>query len=632
MILVALALCAFAQEEVEVVGKRATAADTPSSVTVILVDEALSSSVDVADALSLAPGTVVNRLGGLGAWSSVSIRGSTGRQVEVFLDGIPLNPEGSAAFDLSELPLQAFERLEVYRGSAPPQLDSAAIGGAVNLVSRTSEMRQASLSAGSLGTVRGSVSSSGAEHLLFVDGFTTDGDFFWFDDQGTLFTPADDARVRRENNDKVQGSALAKLSVGDEQLSGSVMNTFTAARGGVPGFTFAPTERVRYGVTRDLLVASASGLLGSVRASGSGFGMLRQETLDDRWGEIGVGRRQLEGLSHAVGGRMSLDWAAAARIGVLGSVSLREGGFAQRDRLADVVEPAQGRTVGRGTLAGRFWLAGERLEVVPTARIIATDRVEWAPQLGARWEPSDAWVLKGTVGRYVRVPDVLELYGDRGSSRGNPDLQSEVGVSADLALQGRLDGRAGWVQFELGGFSTHSRDRIVFVQNAQGVALPLNLRDARVHGVELASGLSAWDRVESSTNLTWTRSQNLDTDPTYAGNQLPRIPLWSLHQRTALVWRALRIGHRYDFVDGNYWDLTNWFRAAPRHLHGGFVRVMAGPWSVEADVLNLTNRISERVPLDPLRPEGERVEQPVTDFAGYPLPGRTFLLTMRWQR
>ena len=59
---------------------------------------------------------------------------------------------------------------------------------------------------------------------------------------------------------------------------------------------------------------------------------------------------------------------------------------------------------------------------------------------------------------------------------------------------------------------------------------------------------------------------------------------------------------------------------------------MAGPWSVEADVLNLTNRISERVPLDPLRPEGERVEQPVTDFAGYPLPGRTFLLTMRWQR
>ena len=64
-----MALCALAQEEVEVVGDRASPSDTPSSVTVIEVDEALSSSVDVADALELAPGTVVHSLGGLGSWA-----------------------------------------------------------------------------------------------------------------------------------------------------------------------------------------------------------------------------------------------------------------------------------------------------------------------------------------------------------------------------------------------------------------------------------------------------------------------------------------------------------------------------------------------------------------------------------
>ena len=631
MIELMLVSLAFGQEEVEVVGDRASPSDTPSAVTVIEVDDALSSSVDVADAISLAPGAVVHRLGGLGSWSSVSIRGSTGRQVEVFLEGVPLNPEGSSTFDLSQLPLRAFERLEVYRGSAPPRLGSTAIGGAVNLVPRTSGLGTASLAAGSLGTIRASGAVGGEDYLVYADGFRTDGDFTWFDDRSTLFETSDDRFRRRMNNDKAQGSVLGRVVAGGDRLGVRVLNVFTLRNGGVPGFTFAPTETVRLGSTRELLSVQAHGTTGSLRSTGSVFGMIRQDDLDDRAGEIGVGRRLTSDLGRSLGGRATVDWAASSSVGLFGAMDLRQDLFTHRDRLSDTTDPARLRRVGRGTAALTWAPLDVGLVVLPSMQIIGTDRAEVAPQLGFRCETRGGWVVKGNAGRYVRVPDLLELYGDRGAIKGNADLRSEVGLNADLGVQGRAEGRLGWVQVEGVGFWSLSRDRIVYVQNAQGVALPLNLQNARIGGVEGAVTVAVSERVESSTQLTWTQSRNLDSDPAYAGKQLPRIPAWELHQRTGLVWRSIRVGHRVDFADGNYWDLTNWFRSAPRHLHGVFARVTSGSWSVEADVLNLADRIVETVPLDPLAPEGVRVDQPVTDFAGYPLPGRTFLLTMRWQ-
>ena len=630
MIFPFLVLSALAQEEIEVVGEGLDPAETSSSVTIIDVDQSMSASVDVADALRLAPGTVVHRLGGLGSWSSVSIRGSTSRQVEVFIDGVPLNPEGAGTVDLSELPLRAFERLEVYRGSAPPHLGSASIGGAVNLVTGDASASSASLGAGSFGTVRGSAAVSSPRYALFVDGFKTDGDFRYFQGQSTVFIADDDEFVRRRNNDKLQGNVLGRLSVGDEKLAFHLLNAFVSRGGGVPGFTHAPTEAVRYGVTRDLLVGTVEGLAGPVRVTGRTYGMVRQESLDDRDGEIGVGRIASEDWSRSLGGFSSVNWGVSSRLGLFASGEIRADQYDHRDSLSGRDPPPRGRNVGRASLSADIALLEERLFVSPVGRLVAADRVDLSPQLGARLVPNDQWALKGSVGRYVRPPDLLELYGDRGSMRGNPDLTSEIGWNADLGVQARHEADPGFAQLELGGFWTESVDRIVLLQNSQGVSLPQNLQNARIRGLEFAANLGWMERVESSTNFTRTLSQNLDETPAYSDKQLPRIPGWEFHQRSGVVWRALRLGHRYDLTAANYWDLTNWFPSAPRHIHGAFVRVSSGSWSVEGDVLNLTDSTRESVPLDPLSPDGPSLDQSVTDFAGYPLPGRTFLLTMRW--
>ena len=200
---------------------------TAGSVTVLEVDETLAATADVASLVDGAAGTTVVQLGGLGDFSAVSLRGSTLRQVQVHLDGIPLNPDGGDVVNLSELPLGAFSQVEVWRSAPPPGLLASPIGGVVNLVTGE-EPRATRLSAtgGSLGTARATGFGSGrteiggadADGIAFVDAFRTDGDFGYFADQGTIHDLLDDRRLERANNDKRQLSTHVRGRLGDRRL------------------------------------------------------------------------------------------------------------------------------------------------------------------------------------------------------------------------------------------------------------------------------------------------------------------------------------------------------------------------------------------------------------------------------
>ena len=62
-----------------------------------------TSSTTLADLLSSAVGVQVKRYGGLGSFSTVSIRGSTAEQVVVYLDGVPLNQAIGGGADVGRI-------------------------------------------------------------------------------------------------------------------------------------------------------------------------------------------------------------------------------------------------------------------------------------------------------------------------------------------------------------------------------------------------------------------------------------------------------------------------------------------------------------------------------------------------
>ena len=168
---VALALCSQAEaqtnevhdslslHEVSIVGKSKARKMHEHAYAVSVVD--LATKYQTASPLNKVLNTVtsvnIREDGGLGSNYSFSMNGFSGNQVMFFIDGIPMDNFGSS-FNLATISANMADRIEVYKGVLPVSLGSDALGGAVNIVSRTNaNYLDATYSVGSFNTHRAAV-------------------------------------------------------------------------------------------------------------------------------------------------------------------------------------------------------------------------------------------------------------------------------------------------------------------------------------------------------------------------------------------------------------------------------------------------------------------------------------------
>ncbi|MGC2332980.1 MAG: TonB-dependent receptor [Candidatus Acidiferrales bacterium] len=117
----------------------ALAPQTGSSVTVVTQQEIQNEGVDtLADALRNVPGVAINRTGQVGAVTSAFIRGGNSNYDLVMIDGIPMNDFGGG-FDLSPLPVDGVERVEVMRGPESALYGENAVAGVINVITEPGE-------------------------------------------------------------------------------------------------------------------------------------------------------------------------------------------------------------------------------------------------------------------------------------------------------------------------------------------------------------------------------------------------------------------------------------------------------------------------------------------------------------
>jgi len=252
------------------------------------------------------------------------------------------------------------------------------------------------------------------------------------------------------------------------------------------------------------------------------------------------------------------------------------------------------------------------------------------------WRLGEHHLVRATAGHYLRPPDLDEIFGDRGSLLGNPNLKPEHGWQWDVGA------RSHWTQWkhlhltaDISHFWNAGTDRITWVQNSQKTMMPVNFGRTWVQGLEGSLLASSPLGLQSSTSIALTQSTNLDPDPAVANKQLPSTPTWSVWEEISYTSprELARIAYGYRFIDGNFVDATNWFRSAPRSLHDVSIQIHPGKrWPrIQAGIANLFDTQAEVVPQNPLQPStSARVVQPLTDFAGHPLPGRTWTLNLRW--
>lgn len=658
----------------------AEAEDTAFSTTLDAEPGAVE-GLDVAGLLSRSVGVHVRRTGGFGDFSSVLIRGASADQVSVFLDGVRLSTGPGSVVDLSMFPLLTISRVEVFRGYAPAELGSEAVGGAINLVVSRPGGQSSTRLLGGLGSFgygqlgiaradsRGSLSYSvnlGLQSWV--------GDFTYFSDNGTPYNLDDDRTVRRQNNEAFVLSTVGFLRWRPSKLLRvSILESFALKQKGLAGLGHVQALETDLEATHNLFsikVERRRFLHPRVDAMARLSGQLFRQRFKDPAGELGLSTQNQLDTTWSASLLARLSWSPDLHnlLALIPEWKVESYHGEDPGRKSDGMSslPRSRRYRFAASLRDRILLASERIRLTPVVRFDAiyddvsgtssggsplfdTHHHFVSPRLGARvritHSVDHAVDMKANVGRYFRPPSLFELFGNQGTARGNPELRPETGVAADAGITAKLRRPLPILSslfLEGVFFGRYSKHLIKWVQNSQRTAVAKNLDRASALGVEATVGstlelpadISA--RAHASYTLLWTK--NLTDQPLLEGNRLPGRPLHELDGRLEMRWRHRKLGisahYSVRHVSKSFLDEANLFLPVPtRTLHDAGVTV--SPWHEELTVAATFKNIAN------VRVEKQRapaftglstIPRPLADFGGYPLPGWSFLLTLVWRR
>ena len=203
------------------------------------------------------------------------------------------------------------------------------------------------------------------------------------------------------------------------------------------------------------------------------------------------------------------------------------------------------------------------------------------------------------------------------------------------------DGRRGpidRVYLEAVAFASRPRDTIALVAANGLVARPRNIGDAEIGGAELVLSARVARVATVTANYTWQDTAQVSTQPAHDGKALPQRPRHQLYGRLdgarTVADRVVSAWADVSWVAGSYLDLASNAALPARTLVGAGLRAQLGAGLVLGlEVKNLVDARLERLALDPApRPDLTEVPRPITDFGGFPLPGRAFYATLEWSR
>ncbi len=633
-------------------------------VTVIDASHAAEEVTDLAEVLAASVGVHVRSLGGLGAFSSVSVRGAAPGQIAIYLDGVPLSRDVATGVDLGDIALETIDHVEIYRGAVPLEMGGA-LGGALNLVTKapTRARTLASASLGSFGARRVVAAqrarSGGLDWSATAVYAGARGDFTYFDDAGTPYNLGDDAWRAREGNAYDQGEGALRLRWGERRTRAQLGARALVKAQGLPPTSSLPGAGAALDTTRVIYDARVE-RSGALALSAAAFGLAAREHYVDGDNTVGVGvqDRRYTSLGGGVSGqlgwstrRQRLTVAQELRTEWFSEEDLAAGGTrggAQRWAavLAAREEVTLGRAVLEASLRSDLMLTEPHEGSLPRPAFLRDERPSvrdaWlSPRAGAKVRLGGELYAKANFGRYVRAPSFIELFGDRGATVGNPDLRAETGLAGDVGLVLAPRPRKGKgvvvdrLLCEAALFESRPHDTIVLLPVTR-VALAQNLGDARIRGLELSAAARLWRRLTLSSNYTYVDAENRGPPAGDAGKRLPGRPAHELYARAELVLRrgGRSLGLRYDVaaLAGDYLDAANFNPVPARVLHGAQLALRPGRgFELTFDAKNLSDeRVATVRPNPAPSPDLTSIPVAVADVMGQPLPGRALFVTLAW--
>lgn len=637
--------------------------------------------VSVAEALHGQPGLTLRQSGGLGQWSGALLRGSAAPQTLVLLDGVPLSRGGQTASDLSLLPADGIERIEVHRGAPPFEAGAEGVGGAIELFSRRGRSRPVwwgLVGAGSFGLRKLTLGYSGGGGELrtaaTVSYQGSRGDFPYLFNEGLLYGRNQLDQLLRQADGFDQGSA--DLSVRRDGAGGGwfVQGHGLLKRQGVPGIgqPFSTAGDPSLSTGRALLHMGAHRYLAArrVRLGADAHALLERSFFHDptsapprAFEQLGqqAGLRLLARLASSAAGPTEAPTAdpTSPYRALLLLTELRYERGNQRDLCpaprqdcADVPPTSSHRLRALLGLGGELRVDGDRLLLEPGLHVLVAHSEllplsETAPQpqdpsttslpaprVAARLRLLPWLIARAGAGRFVRLPSFLELFGDRAFFRPNPTLRPESAWSTELGLRaaGTLWQR---LQLSLEAHGFHRRtDDLIDVLRDGPTLRARNVGTATAAGLEIEARARLGELVAAQLSYTFLEARDYTDVPERRGKRLPGRPPHSVWLRLdgGLPFLAARAFYELDYASWVFLDPANLQPRPARYLHALGIQLGPLPTSraglqLAVEMRNLLDTRAVEVQL-PLSPAGQLTKVPLADFYDYPLPGRALYATL----
>jgi outer membrane receptor for ferrienterochelin and colicins len=511
------------EEIIVVTGTKSESPREASPITTEVIDRQRleeSGAQTAAEALSLRPGLWIDR--GVAGTNGLTMQGLGPQYSLVLVDGARQIGRTDGVLDLDRFAVEDLEQIEIVRGPSSVLYGSDALGGVVNLVTRTP---RDGIAVDALTRVdsrlgyeaRGRIAGGRAGYSGTLVGTYRDAPAIEGDGEATLFDAYEDGhltgRVIHRRGDAWRFDAGADYARRD-------------LRGVGAGATGAVFDRRN-------LVENASTMIGArwndektAARFDADASVYRDQFLSDQRMSDALDQYQLTDES-LVEARGQIARHFGRHRALAGGEVMREA--LDSDRLS---EP--GERVRAALFVQDEWRLGEsdRAIVVPAARLDVDSQfgTHATPRLAGRLQITDTAVARASIGTGYRAPsfkEMLLIFQNPGAGyvvEGNPDLGPETSISVQAGAEWQP---TSWLWLTADAYANRLRDMIFVVALPDDAAGMLrfgydNIGRARTFGGETYA-VAARGRAALELGYAFTRTRDLDAERALEGVPQHRV-------------------------------------------------------------------------------------------------------------
>ncbi|KKA44951.1 TonB-dependent receptor domain-containing protein [Salinivibrio sp. KP-1] len=538
------------------------------------------------DVLRTVPSIEIAQSGGRGQIASIFMRGTESDHSLVLIDGMRMASSIKGSVDFNQIPVNSIERIEIIRGARATLYGSSAIGGVINIITKTNKERaNVSATVGSLD-----------HHAVSGAWATTLGDNGHFSGiAGYESNDGYNVHPTASNRGDQHGFTGRNAQLGYSHRWNTFWSADVTGRWYQNEYDYDNFGSLKHGWLESQALASTLNYRSDAWRATLSAEISQQENFDYRPGSDRKNNKtsDVEQVSTSLG----LQYQATEDWLLGGGVDYRQDTFNEGSLITNPDDIAINPRDNLGTYLLTQFSPVEALSIEASAR--SDDNEQYGQH--ATWQTSaglaiaEGYQLVASYGTAFKAPSLTELYG----WGGNATLKPEESSNTELSLRGATAD----VDWSLTGYINNIDNMIDWDAEAKKNR---NIGEVTIKGIELIANFDVAS-LHNQLSLAYKDPKKDNTGEQLA-RRAKRVAKWD----ASYQWERLQLGTQWQY-QGDRLDYS-----------GGEMLGSYSLWSVTASY-QATDNLTVKGKVDNV------FDKEYETAGGYPAAERAYFMTLDYQ-